>query len=164
MASSTEPQSHHGNGRATQVYLGLGVTALGWLTYLVGLKPEWLGLARAPGVGVLQSLVMALGWVVFSAGEYWALRAMWPRSRELPLQADVGARLIATSAVMVVIAALADVLGLGSHPWPLPPSFGPWQRAGLLLGMAVDLLGVLLMYPPRDNFKGGEPPLKGKKK
>ena len=151
MASSPQSQSGNGEARAALIYLGLAVTALGWLTYLVGLKPEWLGLARAPGVGVLQSLVIALGWVIFSAGEYWALRAMWPRARELPLRADVGARLIATSAVVVVIAALADVLGLGSHPWPLSPSFGPWQRAGLLLGMAVDLLGVLLMYPPEDG-------------
>ncbi len=138
------------NGEA-RLKLGLWITALGWGLFLLGLRPEWFGLARAPGVGLVQLLVLSIGWLIFCAGGYWSVASMWPKGRPLPLRADIGARLMATGAVLVVMAALADVFGLGSHPWPLPPSFGPWQRAGLLLGMGVDFVGFLLMWPPREN-------------
>ena len=100
-------------------------------------------------MGLVQLIVLSIGWLIFCAGGYWAAVAMWPKGQPLPLRADMGARLIATGAVLVVLAALADVFGLGSHPWPLHPSFGPWQRAGVLAGMAIDLIGFLLMWPPK---------------
>ena len=137
------------NGEARQ-RLGLSLTFIGWSVVLLGLRPEWFGLARAPGMGLVQLIVLSLGWLLFCAGGYWAIAAMWPKGRPLPLRADLGARLIATGAVLVVLAALADVFGLGSHPWPLHPSFGTWQRAGVLAGMAVDLVGFMLMWPPKE--------------
>ncbi len=148
-ASSTQspPPSANGNG-ALRWRLGLVVALIGWVVYLVGIKPAWFGLETAPGIGLVQTLVFVTGWLLFCMGSIVVGLAFWPPAAELPWRADIGVRLAATGALIVVVAALADVFGFGSHPWPARPSFGPWQRAGMLLGMGVTLLGLLLLWPP----------------
>lgn len=148
--TDTPPPTSNGNGDA-RLKLGLLVTLVGWGIFLVAMRPQWFGLERAPGVGLVQLLTLSLGWLIFAAGVYWSIAAMWPKGQPWPLRADIGARLLATGAVLVVLAALADVFGLGSHPWPLKPSFGPWQQAGVLIGQGVGFVGILLMWPPKDN-------------
>lgn len=150
LSDGAQPSSPGGNGEA-RLILGLLVALVGWALYLVGMRPQWFGLERAPGVGLVQLLILSVGWVIFAAGAYWSIAAMWPKGQPWPLRADIGARLLATGTVLVVLAALADVFGLGSHPWPLTPSFGPWQQAGVLIGQGVGFLGVLLMWPPKDT-------------
>lgn len=128
--------------------LGLALAGVGWGVYLLGIRPNWFGLETAPGIGLVQTMVFVAGWLIFCLGAGVAGLAFWPQGDELPWRADIGVRLIATGALIVVVAALADVFGFGSHPWPERPSFGPWQRAGMLLGMAVTLVGVLALWPP----------------
>ncbi len=152
LGSEPETSTPNGNGDA-RLALGLIVALAGWGLYLLAMKPQWFGLERAPGIGLVQLITLSVGWVIFSAGAYWSIAAMWPRRRPWPLRADIGARLLATGTVLVVLAALADVFGLGSHPWPLTPSFGPWQQAGVLIGQGLGLIGVLLMWPPKKEVE-----------
>ncbi|NJN79521.1 MAG: hypothetical protein HC797_03115 [Anaerolineales bacterium] len=60
---------------------------------------------------------------------------------------DIGSRLVSTGYVFTVFAGLADIFGMGSHPFPQVPYFGPWQATGVLIGQGIIALGFLLLIP-----------------
>ena len=133
----------------TRQRLGLLLAVLGALVQTLGLRPDWVGLAYAETVGLVQLLVFifGLGLVVF--GGYLHLTARWNGVARLPFWADVGLRLALTGYVLVAIAALADILGFGSHPNPSEAYFGPWQATGILVGEGLMLVGFLMAWPRR---------------
>ena len=55
--------------------------------------------------------------------------------------------MVATGYVIAVFAGMADIFGMGSHPLPGVPYFGPWQARGVELGMAFIAFGFLMMLP-----------------
>jgi hypothetical protein len=52
--------------------------------------------------------------------------------------------------VIAVTSGMADIFGIGTHPFPMIPYFGPVQAAGVILGQATIAIGFLLMIPPRN--------------
>jgi hypothetical protein len=127
---------------------GLFMTVLGFLIFLVGAKPEWLGLDRSPVVGFVQITVFLIGLALICVGGYIGLAALWRGARR-SIVADIGLRLVSTGYVIAVFAGMADVFGMGSQPLPKVPFFGPWQASGVLLGQAIIAVGFLMLIPYR---------------
>jgi hypothetical protein len=142
MISSAPPRA--------RIRFGLGITLIGFLIFIIGAKPEWLALDRSPVVGFVQISVFLLGLGIICIGGYMGLAALWQRD-ERSIPADIGLRLIATGYTLTVFAGMADVFGLGSHPLPAVPFFGPWQSTGVQLGQAIILLGFLMFTPYTRN-------------
>ncbi|NPA26755.1 MAG: hypothetical protein GXO36_04060 [Chloroflexi bacterium] len=136
--------------------LGGLLAALGLVLYLLGWEPQWFGLDMAPDqVGLVQLLVFLIGLGLLLFGGIIYVRARWNGDAALPLRADLGLRLAATGYMFTVIAALADILGFGSHPNPREAYFGPWQLTGIYIGEGLMLAGFLLAWPWRRAWPNG---------
>lgn len=133
---------------------GLVVTLLGFLVFLVGARPSLFGLDRSPVVGFVQISVFEVGLAIICLGGYTSLMALW-RGEPPSILAEIGQRLVATGYVIAVFAGMADIFGLGSHPLPGVPYFGPLQALGVEIGQLVIGVGFGMLVPWRK--KGSEP-------
>ncbi len=129
-----------------RIRLGLALTVLGLAVFILGAKPEWFHLDRSPVVGFVQIAVFLVGLAIICVGGYIGLATLW--GNEQPsIAADIGLRLVSTGYVIAVFAGMADVFGLGAHPLPGVPYFGPWQARGVELGELIIAIGFLLLIP-----------------
>ncbi len=131
---------------------GAIIAALGFIIFIIGTKPEWLGLDRSPVVGFVQTAVFTIGMGILCLGGYVGLNSLWS-GQEKTIVADFGLRLVATGYVIFVFTGMADIFGLGSHTLPEVPFFGPWQALGVELGQVVVLSGFLMLIPFHHFFK-----------
>jgi hypothetical protein len=129
-----------------RIRVGLFATLLGFFIFLVGAKPDWFGWDRSPVVGFVQIAVFLVGLAIICLGGYIGLLALWGRDQRT-IAADIGLRLVSTGYVICVFAGMADVFGMGAHPLPDVPYFGPVQATGVLLGEIVIAIGFLLLIP-----------------
>lgn len=129
-----------------RVRFGLVVSVIGMVIFSIGAKPEWFGLDRSPVIGFVQISVFLIGLAVMCLGGYIGLAALWG-NEEKTIAADIGLRLIGTGYVLAVFTGMADVFGMSVIDTPQVPFFGPWQAAGVEIGMAVIAIGILLMIP-----------------
>lgn len=147
MNSPTQPT---GNASRTppinRARFSLTVTLLGLLLFIIGAKPEWLGLDRTPVLGFAQICVFMIGLAVICLGGYMGLSGMWG-GEEKSIAADIGLRLVATGYVISIFSGLADIFGMSLRDDPRVPFFGPWQQTGVEIGMLVIALGMLLLVP-----------------
>jgi hypothetical protein len=118
----------------------------GFFVLIVGAKPEWFNWDRSPVVGFIQISVFLIGLAMICVGGYIGLNALW-RKRQRSIVADIGMRLVATGFVVAVFTGMADVFGMGSHPLPGAPYFGPWQAGGVMAGQVMVAIGFLMMIP-----------------
>ena len=132
----------------SRIRLSLGLIAIGLLIFALGAKPNWFGQDRSSVVGFVQIAVFLVGLGILCAGGYLGLLSLW-RSTQRSIAADIGMRLVSTGYVTAVFAGMADVFGMGSHPLPNVPYFGPWQASGVLIGQSIIAVGFLLMIPYR---------------
>ena len=130
----------------SRVRTGLFTTLLGFFIFIVGAKPDWLGWDRSPVVGFVQIAVFLVGLAIICMGGYVGLLALWGSSQR-SIAADIGLRLVSTGYVISVFAGMADVFGMGTHPLPNVPYFGPVQATGVVLGEIVIAVGFLLLIP-----------------
>jgi len=131
-----------------RVRLGLVLTLIGFVVFLIGAQPSFFGLDRSPVVGFVQIAVFLVGLGVMCLGGYLSLMALW-KDQQPTIAADIGLRMVATGYLIAVFAGMADVFGVGSHPLPGVPFFGEWQARGVQLGQAVIVIGFLLLIPYR---------------
>ena len=134
-----------GNG-SRRIRVGLGVTIVGFLIYLIGAEPGLFGIDRSPVVGFVQIAVFLVGLGIICLGGYVSLAALWnggPKS----IASDIGLRLVATGYVIAVGSGMADIFGFGSHGFPNIPRFGSWQMAGVIIGEVVIAVGLILLIP-----------------
>ncbi len=129
-----------------RVRFGLVISVLGMVIFSIGAKPEWFGLDRSPVIGFVQISVFLVGLAVMCLGGYIGLAALWG-NEEKTIAADIGLRLIGTGYVLAVFTGMADVFGMSVIDTPQVPFFGPWQAAGVEIGMAVIAIGILMMIP-----------------
>jgi hypothetical protein len=130
--------------RYVQVSVTIG--GLGVVLALIGLFPGIVGLETVSGVGVLQVLVILLGFSLLFLGAYiFARRALYP-GLPLTLAQDVGIRLTLTGLLVAAAAGLADVLGFGSHPVSdeSRPLLGNLQAAAFICGFLIASSGVII--------------------
>lgn len=129
-----------------RIRLSLILILFGSFVFTVGVKPAWFGWDRSPVVGFIQIAVFLIGLAMICVGGHVGLVALWGREAR-SIVADIGMRLVGTGYVIAVFTGMADVFGMGSHLLPMPPHFGPWQSAGVLIGQVVIAIGFLLMIP-----------------
>jgi hypothetical protein len=146
------------NGRF-RVRLGLVITLVGFLVFLLGADPGFFNLDRSPVIGFVQIAVFLVGLAIICMGGYICLNGLW-NSTPKTIAADIGLRLVATGYVIAVASGMADIFGFGTHLEPTLAYFGPWQMRGVLLGQAIIALGFILLIPPRPHSKDteGAPP------
>lgn len=152
LPTSTQPESssrplRRWRGRARA---GLVITLIGFLVFLIGARPSLFGLDRSPVVGFVQIAVFLVGLAIICLGGYISLRSIW-RDRELSIPAEIGMRLVATGYVIAVFAGMADIFGMGSHPLPGYPYFGPWQARGVEIGQLIIGIGFVMLLPFRKS-------------
>jgi hypothetical protein len=145
------------NGRVPRdrVYFGLIVAAIGFIVFILGAKPEWFGLDLSPVVGFVQITVFLVGLAFLCLGGYIGLAALWA-GQERSIAADIGLRLISTGYVIAVFTGMADIFGMSVVDTAKVPYFGPWQAAGVQIGMGIIALGIILIVPPRHPKKENE--------
>lgn len=131
-----------------RIRLSLVIIFIGFFIFMVGAKPAYLGWDRSPVVGFVQIVVFLFGLAFICLGGYLGLHSLW-WGIERTIVSDIGSRLVATGYVFSVFAGLADIVGMGSHPFPQVPYFGPWQAAGVMIGQGIIALGFLMMVPFR---------------
>lgn len=145
IAAAHKPQYHLGRVRN-----GLIMTLVGFVVFLIGIRPQFFGLDRSPVIGFVQIAVFLIGLAMICIGGYISLAGVWnntPRS----IAADIGLRLVATGYVVAVFAGMADVFGVGSHPLPGVPYFGIWQVRGVEIAEGIIALGFLMLLPYRGH-------------
>ncbi|MGD2057293.1 MAG: hypothetical protein PVF85_04490 [Anaerolineales bacterium] len=140
MTPLTRRQIRRARRRMTVVLLGLFI-------FLIGVRPNLIGMDRSPVVGFVQIGVWLTGLAILLIGAYATVRVV-RNGLSTSLRADIGIRLIATGYVIAAVASLADFIGVGAQRMPLI-AFGPVQVIGLAIGVFVSLLGVILYWPPR---------------
>ena len=128
---------------------GLLITLLGLLVFLLGARPALIGLDRSPVVGFVQIAVFLVGLAIICVGGFMSLMALW-NGQQPSIAADIGLRLVATGYVISVFSGMADIFGMGSHPLPGIPFFGPLQSLGVQVGQFIIGVGFVLLIP----FKG----------
>jgi hypothetical protein len=140
-----------------RVRIGLGLTAVGFLTFLLGSDPGSVGFNRSPATGYLQILVFLFGLMMICLGGYLALAGLW-NGYQKTIIADIGLRMVATGCVIAIGSGMADLLGFGTHITPRIPYFGEWQEGGVILGEIVIAVGFLLLIPyrPPESKKDSE--------
>jgi hypothetical protein len=148
----TENGLNAGNGRlvngSLRKRIGVGLAVVGFILFLFGAEPGFLGLDRSPGTGYLQILIFLLGLALLCIGGYYGLSALW-NGFQKTIVADIGLRLVATGYLIAVASGLADLFGFTRLRAPSEVVFGFWQRAGVIIGQGVIALGFLLLIPFR---------------
>jgi hypothetical protein len=144
------------NIASDRVRFGLFTSITGLVIFIVGAKPEWFGLSLTPIVGFLQITVLLIGLAIICIGGYIGLAALWG-GQEKSIAADIGSCLISTGYVVSVFSGLADVFGMSPKDNPKLPFFGPWQAAGVGIGMLIIAIGVLLIIPYKHLKKQRDP-------
>jgi len=141
------------NGRR-KIRIGLAITIIGYVMFLLGARPSLFGLDRSLVIGFVQTSVFLIGLGIIALGSYSILNAYW-HNGDKTIAADIGSRIISTGYVVCVFTGMADIFGLGSHPLP-EVFFGPLQARGMSIGMAGIAIGFLLMIRykrPRGKLK-----------
>jgi len=129
-----------------RIRVGLALTLIGFLFFLIGARPDIFGLDRSPVIGFVQIAVFLVGLALMCLGGYISLLALW-KGLVTSITADIGLRLVATGYVIAVFTGMADIFGFGSHPFPIVPYFGPYQALGVLSGEIIIAVGFLMLVP-----------------
>ncbi len=127
---------------------GLIITVFGFFMFLLGARPYIFGLDRSPVVGFVQIAVFLVGLAIICLGGFTSLMALW-QGQQASIAADIGQRLVATGYVIAVFCGMADIFGMGSHPLPGVPFFGPLQSLGVQIGQLIIGIGFILLIPFR---------------
>lgn len=132
-------------GKLTQA--GVTIAILGAVVAFIGLFPGVIGLEVLPGIGLLQIIIVLIGFGLLFFGAYIFAQNVYYPGVKHNLAQQIGTRLSMTGLVIAVASGLADILGFGSHP-PMPPVqrpfLGSWQTAGLIGGFALASFGLIL--------------------
>jgi hypothetical protein len=137
--------AQHPNGRL-RIRLGLALTLLGYLIFMIGAEPVFFGLDRSPVIGFVQITVFLIGLALICLGGYITVNGLW-FGHEKTILADIGLRLVSTGLVIAVVSGMADVFGFGSQLSPEIPYYGSMQALGVLIGEIVIALGFILQIP-----------------
>jgi len=133
------------NGRF-RIRIGLGVTILGFIIYLLGAEPGIFLLDRSPVVGFVQIATFLVGLGFICLGGYISLAALWNGGQK-SIASDIGLRLVGTGYVIAVACGMADVFGFGSNNYPQIPIFGIYQILGVIIGEVVIAAGLVMLVP-----------------
>lgn len=124
--------------------LGLLGMMLGGIALFLALFPFAVGIDDTPGIGVTQIAVIVASLFLIVLDAYLIVFALVHRGHPRRLLRDVGLRLGMSGLVFVAAAALADIMGFGTHTSGAGPVLGELQAAGMLAGFVLSAIGVLI--------------------
>ncbi len=125
---------------------------MGLFIFIFGAKPEWFGLDRSIAVGFVQMGVFSFGLILICFGGTLSLDSLWKNGYR-SIVADLGLRLSWTGLIVSLISGLADMIGVGTRPFPeYQIFFGHWQARGIMIGQIIMMIGFLMVIP----YKQGE--------
>ncbi|MFN2113992.1 MAG: hypothetical protein ACK2TT_12820 [Anaerolineales bacterium] len=127
--------------------IGLGMTLVGFLIFLLGANPGLFGLDRSPVIGFVQTATFSIGLTLLCLGGFLSFKSCQRTDRVQSLAQDIGIRLVATGYLVSLISGMADVFGFGTQSWPALPFFGPRQATGVVAGELIIAVGFLLYMP-----------------
>jgi len=142
-------------GKRRRVRIGLVLTLLGLLVFILGVDPALFGLDRSPIMGFVQISVFLVGLAMICLGGFITLNTFW-NGMEKTIAADIGYRLVSTGYVIAVFTGMADIFGIGSQTFPKIPHFGIWQTVGVIAGIMIIALGFILMIPYPESRKSSQ--------
>jgi hypothetical protein len=143
-ASRSNSNFKNGNLR---INIGLGLTILGFLIFVLGADPDIINLDRSPYVGFVQTVTFSLGLAMICLGGFISFKVSRRKGSSQSLAQDIGIRLVATGYLVAMISGMADVFGFGTQTWPKAPFFGPTQATGVVAGEIIIAVGFLLYMP-----------------
>ncbi|MEO8392457.1 MAG: hypothetical protein ABI700_05635 [Chloroflexota bacterium] len=125
---------------------GIAIAALGIVVTLMGLFPGVTGIQPAAGVGVIQFVLILLGFMLLDFGALIYVKFTFYVGRVSNLAQQVGVRLTLTGLVLAGLTGMADFLGFGSHARTATTDvyFGQLQALGLLGSLLLSALGVMI--------------------
>ena len=130
-----------------RINIGVGLTIIGFLVFILGADPGIVGLDRSPVVGFVQTATFSTGLAMLCLGGFISLKACQGTDHLQSLAQDIGLRLVATGYLIALVSGMADVFGFGTQSYPALPFFGHWQAAGVIVGEIIIAVGFLLYLP-----------------
>lgn len=127
--------------------LSLTFVFIGFLIFLLGLRPDLFGLDRGRSIGLIQISAILFGLGVMTWSGTSILRKLWNGNKKT-IVGDFGTRVVATGFVICSFAALADAFGLGTNPVS-NVLLGTVQSYGLMAGIAMVCVGLLMLIKPK---------------
>ena len=130
--------------RFAQVGIALG--ALGAMICFMGLFPGVTGAETTVGIGLVQVLMVLVGYGFLIFGALIYLKCTFFLGVPAQLSQQIGVRLAVTGILFAAMAGLADIVGLGTHIRNDVSDlfFGQLQMIGILASFGLSSLGVLI--------------------
>ncbi len=162
--SSNGNGNENGNGNKAVARIRRIVTlvvfVLGIVFITLSLSAESIGLNFTRGFGIAQIAQLVVGITFTTLACYLYILNLRLPDAPRSLQADIGVRLSATGLVFCYAAGFADLLQIGTHLRECTaglivagidcgPFIGPWQFAGIVLGVVLVILGMVLYATSR---------------
>jgi hypothetical protein len=72
-SSNTIPPVLQSTSKSLRVRVGLVITVIGFIFFVIGAKPEWFGLDKSPVVGFVQIAVFLVALAIICIGGYIGL-------------------------------------------------------------------------------------------
>ncbi len=136
-----------------RIQIGLFGAFFGFLSVILGAKPDFFGLDRSPVIGFIQIATFLVGLGIIAFSGYFCLMSFWPKGYTT-ITADFGIRLVATGWLIAVFSGMADVFGFGSHPMTGLIFFGKLQAMGVEIGEMFMGIGLVMMImPPHSSLR-----------
>jgi len=130
-----------------RINIGVGLTIIGFLVFILGADPGIFRLDRSPVVGFVQTATFSTGLATLCLGGFIGLKACQRTGHFQSLAQDIGLRLVATGYLIALVSGMADVFGFGTQAYPALPFFGPMQAIGVIVGEIIIAVGFLLYLP-----------------
>lgn len=146
---ANEKEYYSSTSMHSRAIFGLVLTIIGLFLTIFSAKPEWFGQNRSPVIGFIQLLMMLIGIALMASGGFVSLNSLWG-NEEKSIIADFGSRFISTGYMIALFAGLFDIFG-GNMTGNVSktPQFGPYEQAGLEIGLGIITIGLLMMIPYR---------------
>ena len=130
--------------RFSQVGIALG--ALGGMICFMGLFPGVTGAAPTIGIGLVQVVMVLIGYTLLILGALTYLKCTFFLAVPANLVQNIGTRLALTGILFATLAGMADILGFGTHIRDDTSElyFGQLQMIGLLASFGLSSFGVLV--------------------
>lgn len=125
---------------------GIVLGALGFVLLVIGLFPGLVGRLPNPGVGLIQLILILVGFSLLVFGALLYVKFTFYSTVPSNLTQQIGSRLGLTGIVFATISGLADILGFGSSVGIAAGDvvIGQLQIAGIIGSFFLSALGVLI--------------------
>lgn len=126
--------------------VGIALGALGSIIAFMGLFPGVTGVPATPGIGIVQVIMLLVGYGLLLAGAIIYAKFTFYFNQPSTLAQQIGIRLALTGLLFAAIAGLADIVGFGSHLRTDTTDIflGQLQAFGVLGFLGFSSVGVLI--------------------